>query len=91
MFEVIARTMNDRNGDNTVTVKWHGTNQYQTILADDLRQLQADYNEFVPEVEVPEVEVCNRHCWEDIPVAECPGCGQEDHDAEMADRRRKNF
>ncbi len=44
MFEIIRR-----NADTTITIKWHGTNIYQTIWADDLRGFQAKYLEFVPE------------------------------------------
>lgn len=48
MFEQISRNENDRNGDDTIVIKWHGSNQHQTILAADLRSLQARFNEFVP-------------------------------------------
>lgn len=52
MFQQISRNTCDANGDDTIVIKWCGTNQYQTIMAVDLRDLQARFNEFVSDVTV---------------------------------------
>lgn len=76
MFEQIRRIQSDANGQDVTIIKWHGTNQYQTILTADLRQLQADYNEFVP---AGRALVTTLH-------ADCADCDAAAHGAEAIAR-----
>lgn len=57
----------------------HAPNAGQALRIEALEEALAA----IPDAE----EVCNRHGWEDIPSAECPGCDAEEHACEMADRR----